>query len=85
MARADDSSFNGSNDHLLVNCGGCGTPLLVRLEDLMPLRTIDCATCLSRHRTTAEAKSDRGERALKRFEYEEVEARVVSVKIARVR
>ena len=34
------------NDDLLsVNCGRCGKSLIVRLEDIRNLRTIDCDSC----------------------------------------
>ena len=37
-------------DSLWVNCGTCGTPLLVRLRDVQTCRTIDCVDCSSRSR-----------------------------------
>lgn len=47
-AGADSSDHRVTNgqvpdEFLLVNCGRCGRPLLVRLEDVMMNRMIDCA------------------------------------------
>src|SRR6266849_4804179 len=38
------------DESLWVNCGRCGTPLLVRLEEVKTCRTIECADCTSRCR-----------------------------------
>ncbi len=33
------------NDLLTVNCGRCGTPMIVRVQDVKGKRLIDCEAC----------------------------------------
>ncbi len=37
--------IHDSDDLLRVNCGRCGKPLILLVEDLRDKRTIDCADC----------------------------------------
>ena len=83
MSTTDDCSINGPYETILVNCGRCGTPLLMRLEDLMTVRTVDCAKCVFRCGKAVEPKSDTGERALKRFEHKKVEICIARGRISR--
>jgi DNA-directed RNA polymerase subunit RPC12/RpoP len=45
-ARADGTG-EAVGEYLSVNCGRCGKALLVRFEDLMANRTVDCEDCRS--------------------------------------
>ena len=47
---------------LLVNCGRCGRPLLVRLEDVMISRTIDCAVAAATRRQSSSGCSGNARR-----------------------
>ncbi len=38
-------TIHDSDDWLRVNCGRCGKPLILLVEDLHDKRTIDCADC----------------------------------------
>lgn len=39
-----------ADDLLDVNCGSCGRPLVMRIEDLRDQRTVECADCARRVR-----------------------------------
>ena len=39
------------DDTIQVNCGRCGKPLVVRLEDLRDKRTVECEACLKKVKT----------------------------------
>jgi endogenous inhibitor of DNA gyrase (YacG/DUF329 family) len=34
-----------TDDEIAVNCGRCGRALIVRFEDLLSARTIECPSC----------------------------------------
>ena len=36
------------DDTVCVNCGRCGTPLFVRIQDLADRRTVECEACATR-------------------------------------
>src|SRR5712691_3800744 len=48
--RDEQVTTRDAPDALWVNCGRCGTPLLVWLEEVKTCRTIECADCTSRCR-----------------------------------
>ena len=43
-----------NEDLLVVNCGRCGKPLIVRLSDIKDKRSIDCSACEKQLPTWAE-------------------------------
>lgn len=36
------------DEPIQINCGGCGRPLLMTIEAMRDLRTVDCVDCASR-------------------------------------
>jgi hypothetical protein len=43
------------DDIIDVNCGRCGRPLRVRLDDLLDKRSVDCLPCAQLHDRREEA------------------------------
>src|SRR5258708_3114723 len=52
------ASARAMDDDLLdVNCGRCGRPLVMRIEDLRDRRTVECTECAQRIKADAEASA----------------------------
>jgi endogenous inhibitor of DNA gyrase (YacG/DUF329 family) len=45
------------DDLLDVNCGRCGRPLVMRIEDLRDRRTVECTECAERMKDDADASA----------------------------
>ena len=45
------------DDLLDVNCGRCGRPLVMRIEDLRDRRTVECTECAQRIKDDADASA----------------------------